>query len=101
MRKPDFVSTQLNNFTSCVSTEYLFRGFLLFTLLQYFGRWDAIFIQVVPYAIIHFGKPAFESLSSIFVGISLGYLASETKSIWYGVILHYFFGSYFQSLVVN
>lgn len=99
--KPDFVSTQLNNFVSCFSTEYLFRGFLLFTLLEYFGRWDAIFIQVVPYAIIHFGKPAFESFSSIIVGVSLGYLASETKSIWYGVVLHYFFGSYFQFLIIN
>ena len=36
--------------------EFLFRGFLLFALADLFGPY-AMWIQTVPFAMAHFGKP--------------------------------------------
>lgn len=70
-----------------VAWEYYFRGFLTLGLYRSIGIW-AIFVQMLPFAVMHFGKPSLEALSSIFGGIALGYLAIRTRSFWYGVFIH-------------
>jgi len=70
-----------------VLLEFFFRGFLLFSLARYIGSL-AIFVMVVPYAMIHLGKPLAECLGSIVAGIALGTLALRTGSIWGGVLVH-------------
>jgi membrane protease YdiL (CAAX protease family) len=67
--------------------EFFFRGFLLFALARYLGPL-AIFVMIVPYAMIHFGKPLAECLGSILAGIALGTVALRTASIYGGVAVH-------------
>ena len=44
--------------------------------------------MVVPYCMVHFGKPVPEVVGAIFAGIILGTLALRTRSIWCGVLIH-------------
>lgn len=67
--------------------ECFFRGFLIFSLARYIGSL-AIFVMVVPYAMIHLSKPLAECLGSILAGIALGTIALRTGSIWGGVAVH-------------
>jgi uncharacterized protein len=67
--------------------ELFFRGFLLFALARSIG-FLAIFVMIIPYAMIHFSKPLPECLGSIVTGIVLGTLALRTGSIYGGVIVH-------------
>lgn len=70
-----------------VSLEFFFRGFMLQGLRRAMGA-KAIFVMIVPYCMIHFGKPMPETIGAIFAGIILGTLAMRTRSIWGGVAIH-------------
>ena len=67
--------------------EFFFRGFLLNGLVPRLG-WVAIFAMVLPYNMLHYGKPMPEALAAIIGGIVLGTLALKTRSIWLGACLH-------------
>ncbi len=70
-----------------LSLEFFFRGFMLKALRDRLGA-AAIFVMVVPYCMIHYGKPMAETFGAIVAGIVLGTLALRTKSIWGGVFVH-------------
>jgi membrane protease YdiL (CAAX protease family) len=70
-----------------VSLEIFFRGFLLHGLRRAMGA-NAIFVMIVPYCMIHYGKPLSETLGAIGAGVILGTLAMRTRSIWGGVLIH-------------
>ncbi|MBD3183582.1 hypothetical protein GF312_14915 [Candidatus Poribacteria bacterium] len=70
-----------------IALEFFFRGFMLFTMVRYIGVY-AIFVMVIPYVMIHFGKPFAETLGSIIAGMALGTLSLRTRSIFGGVIIH-------------
>lgn len=70
-----------------VSWEYLFRGYLLFSLEPSMGK-AAVFAQMMPFAVLHFGKPQAEVYGSVAAGVLLGLLALRTRSFWYGALLH-------------
>ena len=70
------------------SWEFIWRGFMLFGLEPKFGYYS-IFIQMIPFVILHNGKPVLETFSAIIGGILLGVLAIKTRSILYGVLIHY------------
>jgi membrane protease YdiL (CAAX protease family) len=70
-----------------VSLEFFFRGFLLQGLRRALGA-NAIFVMIVPYCMIHYGKPMAETVGAIFAGVILGTLAMRTRSIWGGVLIH-------------
>jgi membrane protease YdiL (CAAX protease family) len=70
-----------------VSLEIFFRGFMLAGLRRAFGA-NAIFVMIVPYCMIHYGKPMSETFGAIGAGVILGTLAMRTKSIWGGVLIH-------------
>jgi hypothetical protein len=67
--------------------EFFFRGFLVFALARYLGSL-ALFVMIVPYAMIHFGKPLAECLGSIIAGVALGAVSLRTGSIYGGVAVH-------------
>lgn len=67
--------------------EYFFRGFLLRGLAAELGSM-AVLLMVIPYCMIHFGKPLPECIGSIVAGLVLGTLAMDTRSIWGGVTVH-------------
>lgn len=71
------------------SWEFIFRGFMLFGLEKRFGIYS-IFIQMIPFVILHNGKPFLETFAAIFGALFLGYLALRTKSIYYGFSIHAF-----------
>ncbi len=69
------------------SWEFVWRGFMLFGLKEKFGYY-AVLIQMIPFLILHNGKPAPETFGAIIAGIALGILALRTNSILYCVITH-------------
>jgi len=70
-----------------LALELFFRGFLLEGTRRAFGS-GAIFVAMVPYVMIHFGKPMLETFGAVVAGIFLGTLAMKTRSIWLGFLLH-------------
>lgn len=69
--------------------EYLFRGWILFGYAKKYGS-DALWIQAVPFAIAHLGKPDTETLSTIFGGFAFGWVAWRTGSFFYSFLIHWF-----------
>ncbi|MCB0716945.1 MAG: CPBP family intramembrane metalloprotease [Bacteroidetes bacterium] len=70
-----------------VGWEYLWRGFVLFGTARTFG-YLAIFVQAMPFAILHMQKPLPEGLLSIVGGIALGALVWRCRSYWIAVPIH-------------
>lgn len=70
-----------------LAIEFFFRGLLIHGAKHRFGAW-AILLPLIPYMMIHFGKPAGEAAGSVIAGLVLGYLSLRTGSIMYGVLLH-------------
>ena len=78
--------------------EFFFRGFMLFGLEPALGEL-AIYVQMMPFAIAHLGKPEIETLSSIAGGILLGYVVRHCRSFWPAVILHLIMGLIVYNLI--
>lgn len=70
-----------------ISWEFFWRGYMLFGLEKKFGYYSVLF-QMIPFVILHNGKPFLETFGSIFGGIALGVLALRTRSFYYCVIIH-------------
>jgi membrane protease YdiL (CAAX protease family) len=70
-----------------LSLEFFFRGFILVALRPALGV-HAIWVMIVPYCMIHYGKTMAETTGAIFAGIILGTIAMRTRSIWGGVAIH-------------
>lgn len=83
----DFIIWELFYGLQFLSLEFFFRGFLIHGLKRRFGFY-AIFVSVIPYCMIHFGKPFPEALGSIVAGLTLGAFSLFTGSIWLGVAIH-------------
>lgn len=97
---PDFKTYYANNTNSPLGVivtnafdlfgwEFVFRGWLLFTLFPICGPY-AILLQAVPFTIAHFGKPELETLSCIFGGTAFGYIAWRTRSFLYPFFIHWY-----------
>jgi len=63
------------------STAYLISG-------------PAIWIQAIPFAFMHFGKPELETLSTIFGGAAFGFIAWQSGSFLYPFLIHWFIASF-------
>jgi len=90
----------LMTFLDLFGWEFLFRGFLLFSLYEICGPY-AILIQAVPFTIAHIGKPALETYSCILGGTFFGWLAWRTRSFLYPFFLHWIIATsliYFSNL---
>ncbi len=70
-----------------VAVEFFFRGYLLVVLRPLFRRWT-IPAVTIPYVWLHLGKPPAEVVASAIAGLILGTVATRTKSIWGGVLVH-------------
>jgi membrane protease YdiL (CAAX protease family) len=69
--------------------EFFFRGWLLWAFGRKYGS-DAIWLQVIPFALMHLWKPELEELSTVIGGAFFGLLAWRTKSFVWGWLLHWF-----------
>jgi len=68
--------------------EFLFRGYMLFGLEKPIGK-NAIFVQAIPFVLLHLGKPFLETLFCIPGGFVLGYVAYRTRSFLPCFIIHF------------
>jgi membrane protease YdiL (CAAX protease family) len=68
--------------------EFLFRGYMLFGLEKSIGR-SAIFVQVIPFVLLHIGEPFLETLACIPGGFIFGYVAYRTRSFLPCFIIHF------------
>lgn len=77
----------VSNILDLSAAEFLFRGFLMFTLVRVVGPLGLL-IAVMPFAFGHVGKPVLELLSTPVGGFAYGWLAWRTRSIVWGSIAH-------------
>jgi len=70
-----------------ISLEFFFRGFMVHGLKHRYGT-AAIWIMVIPYCMIHFPKPAAETVGAIIAGTVLGVLSLRTGSVLGGATIH-------------
>jgi membrane protease YdiL (CAAX protease family) len=84
-----------------IGWEIYFRGFMQFGLRASFGDWNSILIQVMASCLVHIGKPAAETYSSILGGLVWGVLAFRTRSIVYGLVIHWLLGVALDLFIVT
>lgn len=82
-----FLIYELGMLVYMIAWEFIWRGFMLFGLEKRFGFYSVL-IQMIPFVILHNGKPFLETFGAIFGGIALGILAFRTRSIYYCIITH-------------
>jgi membrane protease YdiL (CAAX protease family) len=82
----DFLTWEVIYIGQFVGLEMFFRGWWIRTT-RVFGT-GAIFSMIVPYCMIHFGKPYLEACAALIAGVVLGSLSIRTRSIWAGVAVH-------------
>jgi membrane protease YdiL (CAAX protease family) len=82
-----------NTFVDLFGWEFIFRGWLLFGYSRKFGP-EALWMQAVPFALAHMGKPEIETFSTIFGGFAFGWVAWKTKSFLYPFLIHWFVASF-------
>ena len=75
------------NVLDLIPTEFLFRGFLMFTLLRAIGPVGLLVAQL-PFVFAHLGKPEIELFSTLFGGSVFGWLDWRTRSIWWSALAH-------------
>ena len=81
--------------------EFIWRGLMLFAFARYFGPGPAIFLQAVPFAFMHLGKPEIETLSTIFGGAAFGFVAWQSGSFVYPWLIHWFIASFTQLIAIG
>ncbi len=69
--------------------EFILRGYLLFGFERRVGPAAAVAVQLIPFAVLHFGKPLAETLGSIVAGVVLGVVALRNRSFLPGAVLHF------------
>lgn len=72
---------------SFLTVELMFRGALVIGMAPLLGR-HVVLPMVATYAFLHFGKPAGETISSIFGGYILGVISWRTQNLLGGCIVH-------------
>ncbi len=75
-------------FIYLLAYEFLFRGILLFGLIDAFGVWPAIMVNTIIYSLAHIPKGNREALAAIPFGIILCYLTIRTETIWIAFFVH-------------
>ncbi|MEO8639775.1 MAG: CPBP family intramembrane glutamic endopeptidase [Chloroflexota bacterium] len=85
----------LGNVLDVTAAEFLFRGFLMWTLIGIAGPMGVV-LATFPFVFTHLGKPELETLSTFFGGLGFGWIAWRTRSVLYGALLH----AYLISLIV-
>jgi membrane protease YdiL (CAAX protease family) len=77
----------VTNALDLAAGEFMFRGFLTFTLLRAIGP-AGVLVATMPFVYAHLGKPELELFSTLAGGLVYGWLAWRTRSILWGTIGH-------------
>jgi membrane protease YdiL (CAAX protease family) len=81
---PDVLVT---NGIDLFSAEFLFRGFLMLTLVRAIGP-VGVLVATLPFVFTHLTKPELELLSTLAGGMAYGWLTWRTGSILWGALAH-------------
>jgi len=73
------------------STEFFFRGFLMFGTKKKLGANASNLLQAAPYVLVHLGKPQLELPASLVGGLLFGWLDQKSDSIAPSITLHFGF----------
>jgi membrane protease YdiL (CAAX protease family) len=68
--------------------EFLFRGTLLFPLVDTLGVWPAIAINIALYSATHIPKGLDETIGAIPLGLVLCLLTLQSGTIWIAFLVH-------------
>ena len=68
--------------------EFMFRGILLFPLVDTLGFWPAIAINTALYSATHIPKGLDETIGAAFLGVVLCFLTLQTHTIWIALFVH-------------
>jgi membrane protease YdiL (CAAX protease family) len=77
----------VTNTLDLVAAEFLFRGFLMLSLVRVIGPLGVL-MATMPFVFSHLGKPDLELLSTLAGGLVYGWLAWRTGSIAWGAAGH-------------
>ncbi len=91
--KPYTTGLPWTTFLDLIGWEFIFRGWILFGYARKFGH-EALWLQAVPFAVAHLGKPEIETLSTIFGGFAFGWVAYRTKSFVWPFLIHWFIATF-------
>jgi membrane protease YdiL (CAAX protease family) len=94
-----FIIWEVGYMFQFVAVEFFFRGFLLFNISRIIGN-SAVYFSLLPYCMIHFGKPLPETIGAIVAGIVLGKMALASRSIFPGILIHCIVGCLMDCLSV-
>ncbi len=83
------------NLLDLVSTEFLYRGFLMLCLARVFGPIGLV-VALFPFTFTHLTKPEAELLSTFAGGAVYGWLTWRTGSILWGALAH----AYIVTLII-
>ena len=84
----DWSELLLNTALLMFAWEFLFRGYMLFGLEKSIGK-SAIFVQAIPFVLLHLSKPFLETLGCIPLGFIFGYISYRTRSFLPCFIIHF------------
>jgi membrane protease YdiL (CAAX protease family) len=82
----DFLAWEAIYVAQFFALEAFFRGWWLHATRSLGAA--SILGMVVPYTMIHFGKPWLEVSGAIVAGVVLGSVSARTRSIWAGFLVH-------------
>jgi membrane protease YdiL (CAAX protease family) len=68
--------------------EFLFRGILLFPLVDQLGVWPAIAVNIALYSATHIPKGLDETIGAMPLGLVLCLLTLESGTIWIAFLVH-------------
>ena len=83
----DLPDVLVTNLMDLVSAEFLFRGFLMLTLVRAIGP-VGVLVATLPFVFTHLTKPELELISTLIGGMLYGWLAWRTRSILWGALAH-------------
>jgi membrane protease YdiL (CAAX protease family) len=77
----------LTNTIDLMTTEFLYRGFLMLALARVIGPL-ALVVALFPFTFTHLTKPESELLSTFVGGAIYGWVTWRTQSIVWGALAH-------------
>lgn len=94
-----FLLAQAIQLAFMFSWEFVCRGYLLFGFFRHIGN-AAVAVSVIPFVLLHIGKPELEAYGSALAGIALAIIALRAKSFYPAVLLHFLVAATLDLLAV-